>query len=102
MTFKGYANYGVLAHENQTLFTAYAPAARADYAEEVEYTIPEGWETSENAAGELLLTLDGKTHYLVQELLSSWGDKPVFVWYDGEKGHRQELEYRLTGKTWRP
>lgn len=101
MTIKGYANYGVLAHEYQILFTAYAPAAHSDYAEEVEYTIPEGWKTSENGAGDLLLTLDGKTSYLVKELLSSWEDKPVFAWYDGEKRHQQELEYRLTGKTWR-
>ena len=42
MTIKGYANYGVLAHEKQIIFTAYNPDAHADYAEEVEYTIPEG------------------------------------------------------------
>ena len=100
MTFKGYVNYGVLGHEKQAKFTAYNPAAHADYAEEVEYTIPEGWETAENEAGELLLTLDGKSYYLVCDLLSSWKDKPVFVWHDGKKEHCQMLEYRLTGSTW--
>ena len=99
MTIKGYANYGVLAHEKQIIFTAYNPDAHADYADEVEYTIPEGWETAENEAGELLLTLDGKTYYLVHELLSSQGDKPVFVWYDGRTRNQQKLKYRLTGKT---
>ena len=63
MIIKGYANYGVLAHEKQTIFTVAAPHPRTKVAEKVEITIPDGWEVSENATGEKLIgTPDGKTY----------------------------------------
>ena len=34
-TFTGYANYGVLGKESQTIYTAFAPEATADFSEEV-------------------------------------------------------------------
>lgn len=63
-TFKGYANYGVLGHKGQTIYTAFNPEATADFSEEVIFTAPKNWETAENEAGELLLSPDGKTYYI--------------------------------------
>lgn len=50
-TFTGYANYGVLGKESQTIYTAFAPEATADFSEEVIFTVPKNWETAENEAG---------------------------------------------------
>ena len=63
-TFTGYANYGVLGKESQTIYTAFAPEATADFSEEVIFTVPKNWETAENEAGELLLSPDGETYYM--------------------------------------
>lgn len=38
---KGYANYGVLAHEKQVIFTATSKHPHADVSEEVEMELPE-------------------------------------------------------------
>lgn len=96
MTIKGYANYGVLAHEKQTIFTVAAPHPRTKVAEKVEITIPDGWEVSENATGEKLIgTPDGKT-YLADEIISSYGDSPVLSWFDGNNSHRIKLNWAVS------
>ena len=98
-TFIGYANYGVLAHESQTIYTAGNPEATATFAEEVVFVVPEKWETAENEAGELLLSPDGETYYMPYQILSQHGGKPCFRWFDGIQKHWIVLKYSETGRT---
>lgn len=93
-TIKGYANYGVLSHEKQTIFTAGEKNTYAKVSEEIEITLPDGWTGAENQAGmPLIISPDGET-YKADEILSSYGDNPVLSWYDGAKGHRITLDWK--------
>ena len=84
-TLKAYANYGALAHEKKTLYTVGSPAETAAYSEEIEITLPEGFELDENAAGEQLVTTPNGNVFLASEVLNSYADTPVIVWYDAEQ-----------------
>lgn len=92
-TVRGYANYGVLAHEKQIIFTAGRPHAQATTSDEVEITLPDGWSAEENKIGGLMIC-GPAGDYLADEILSSWGDAPVLSWFDGESSHRVELQWR--------
>lgn len=92
-TIKGFANYGVLAHEKQIIFTISGKHPYATISEEIEIILPDKWEVSKNNFGALLIdTPEGKT-YMADEIISSWGDEPVLSWYDG-KNHRIALEWK--------
>lgn len=93
-TIKGYANYGVLSHEKQTIFTAGEKNTYAKVSEEIEITLPDGWTGSENQMGETLITSPNGEVYKANEILSSWGDNPVLSWYDGKTNHRITLEWK--------
>lgn len=84
-----YANYGVLVHEKQTAYTV-APHEHATASEPVTVTIPESLTPRENEAGEIIVTLDGMA-YLLSEVLTNAGDKPVIRWYDGAKYQTRSL-----------
>ena len=92
-TFIGYANYGVLSHEKQIIFTTDRPHAQAKVSEEIEISLPDGWTTSENKMGGLMIC-GSAGDYMADEILSSWGDNPVLSWYDGKNSHRIILEWR--------
>lgn len=81
--FKGFANYGVLAHEKETVFTASNASGSAVTSDEVEITLPDGWETAENCAGELLIC-GPAGDFLANQILASQNDKPMLRWYDGQ------------------
>lgn len=81
MITKIYANYGVLAHEKETVYTI-APHECATASEPVTVTIPDSLTPRENEAGEIIVTLDGMA-YLLSEVLTNAGDRPVLRWYDG-------------------
>lgn len=98
-TFTGWANYGVLAHERRTIYTAGSPEATATFSEEVVFVVPEKWETAENEAGELLLSPDGETYYMPYQLLSYRDGKPCLRWFDGTQKHWVVLKYSKTGRT---
>lgn len=91
--FTGYANYGVLAHEKQTIFTAPNPHSQAVHSERAEIELPEGFKLSFNTMQEPIITAPNGIDYTANEILDSWGDKPVFVWYDGNKERRTECKY---------
>ena len=92
-TIKGFANYGVLAHDKQTIFTISEKHPHATVSEEIEITLPDKWEVSRNEFEELLIdTPEGKT-YMADEIISSWEDEPVLSWYD-EENHRITLEWK--------
>lgn len=81
MIVKIYANYGVLAHEKETVYTI-APHENATVSEPVTVTIPESVNPCKNEAGEIIVTLDGMA-YLLSEVLTNAGNRPVLRWYDG-------------------
>ena len=89
---RAYRNYGVLAHEGQVIYTATA-ADTAKVSEETTLVLPEGWDAWDNEAGEQVIErLETGERYMVREILGSWGDKPVLMWYDGQHTHRVNLE----------
>lgn len=84
MKLKAFANYGVLAHEKKVLFTADLPSGKATYSEEVEIMLPEGFDISENASGEQLITVPDGIIYLANEILNGYEESPALSWYDAE------------------
>lgn len=93
-TIIGYANYDVLRHEKQTIFTFGNPHGQASISEKVEIELPGDFKIRENTAGEtMIVTPDGAT-YLANEILLSFGGSPVMEWYDGEKVHRVTCSFK--------
>ena len=90
--FKGYANYGVLTREKETVFTALNPAGQAVTCEEIEITLPEGWEAAKNQCGELLIC-GPAADFLANQVLASQNDKPMLRWFDGQ-WHTVPLEWK--------
>ena len=83
---KIYANYGVLAHEKQTIYTYGAEHPHATYSETMEVEIPEGFEVSESVTGKPLITPPGCDYtYEINEILSHRADEPIFLWVDQDK-----------------
>lgn len=92
-TISAYANYGVLAHEKQIIFTVSAPHPHADVSDRIIVTIPDGWGVADNDMwGKLIITPKGAT-YTADEIISSYGDNPVLSWYDGAHSHRVTLDW---------
>lgn len=80
-----YANYGILAHEKQTIYTT-APTDLATVSEPVTVEIPARFAPGLNGFDEVVLTI-GNTDYLLGEILSHQGNKPALRWYDGNAYH---------------
>lgn len=80
---KIYKSYGVLAHEYQPVYTADVPAS--EIYDEVNVTLPDGWEVAEGDFGDtLLVSPAGETH-IGNEILSNWGDLPALIWCDNRQ-----------------
>lgn len=91
--FTGYINYGVCAAEKRQVWTAGAPASTATCSDEVEITIPDGWELCRNNMDELLVTAPWGYNYGLNEVLKGDAD-PYFIALDKDgKEHRCKLEY---------
>lgn len=85
---KIYANYGVLAHEKETIYTAHAPEATAKVSKEVTVYVPEGFEACEGYLGNILINSDKLDFtYDLADILGSNDDKPCFTWFDGHKNN---------------
>lgn len=69
-----YANYGLLAHEKQTVYTL-TPAT--DICDTVRVIIPNV--SGVNVVDEPILTLDGQD-YLLSQVLTSASDNPALRW----------------------
>ncbi len=83
---KIYANYGVLSHEKEAVYT-YANCA--DTYDELYIEIPEGFKVYENADGEgIILSTDEGYDYTVDELLRNVGDAPAFAYVGKDGGYR--------------
>ena len=69
-----YANYGLLAHEKQTVYTL---AQATNICDTVRVIIPNV--SGANVVDEPILNLDGQD-YLLSEVLTSVKDKPALRW----------------------
>ena len=89
-----YANYGVLAHEYQTVYTATAPHGHAKVSEPVIVEIPDDFKPYHNDTGEVVVNVPGiPWPYTLDEVLAAVnGEQPGLRWYDGHKEHRVALE----------
>ena len=86
---KVYKSYGVLAHEYQPVYTADAPAS--EIYDEVNVTLPDGWEEAEGAFGDtLIVSPDGET-YIGNEIISNLGDRPALIWCDNRQARHKIL-----------
>lgn len=84
---KIYKSYNVLAHEKQPAYSVDTPAS--DIYDEIVVEIPVP--TWKNYMGEIGVTLDG-VDYLLSQVLTNYGEKPVLRWSDGKKNHRITLK----------
>lgn len=80
-----FANYGVLAHEKEPAYTI-APHEYAASSEPIPVILPADVRAYRNAADEVIVVLDGAA-YLLSEVLTNSGSKPVIRWYNGS-GYR--------------
>ena len=89
-----YANYGVLAHEYQTVYTATAPHGHAKVSEQVIVEIPDDFKPYHNEIGEVIVNVPGMPWpYTLAEVLTTInGDAPGLCWYDSHQSHRVALE----------
>lgn len=92
-TIKGFANYGVLAHEKETIFTISGKAETAAVSEKIEITIPSEYKIAESAYGDILIDIPGAGAYPAQKVISSKKSEPVLRWYDG-KEHSVKLDWK--------
>lgn len=93
-TFRAYKNYGCLAAEKRTVYTAGLPHHTAVTSEEIEIQIPEGWDMGENEIGEVIITSPWGWNYMPNDLLEG-NENPYFAGYrkDGNQ-FRIKLEWK--------
>lgn len=80
-----YANYGLLAHEKQTVYTL---AQSTNICDTVRVIIPNV--SGANVVDEPILNLDGQD-YLLSEVLTSVNDKPALRWVANGSHHTRML-----------
>ena len=84
---KIYANFGVLAHEKQTVYT-YA-SKQSEVYEEIYIEVLEGFKVYDQEAGTgIVLSADEGYDYSVDELLKNVGGAPAFVYIGKDGGYR--------------
>lgn len=91
MTTKIFAHYGVLAHEKQPVYST--NGASGALCDELTVEIP--FPTWHNYMDELGVTIDG-ADYLLEQVLTNWGDKPAIVWSDGKS--KQHIILKVVSK----
>lgn len=85
MLTKIYANYGVLAHEKETVYTT-VPHESATLSEPIIIDLPASANPRENAFGEILVDLN-ETTYLLSEVLTGTNGDVALRWFDGKTRH---------------
>lgn len=80
-----YANYGMLGHEHEPVYTD-IPAAESGMYDELSVSLPKGWDWGESVDGRLLICSPDDTRYLVSEIVAHVNDHPSLSWYD-DAGH---------------
>lgn len=85
-TLKLYESWGMLGKEKTPVYSVTTPATENYNVITVEMPFP----LSENAAGQILVDIDGTT-WLLNEVLDARRDAPCVRWYDGQHTHRTPL-----------
>lgn len=75
---KIYANYGILSHENEPLYTV-QPVESAALSEQVNVLFPDGYEAFKNHAEETMLRYPDGNVYALADVLTNDGDAPALV-----------------------
>ena len=92
MNLEIFANYGVLAHEYQTIYTCTAPHVHAAASDRVVVEIPDELIAGRNYLDILLIKIPGEAWPCpLPDMLASWGGRPCLIWYDGHTTHRKML-----------
>jgi len=87
-----YSNYGVLAHEKQTIYTADNPHMHADFAEKMTVIIPDEYEPYETESGSVALSVpNGFNPYLLSELLATSSHHKPELHYVDRSGKRHHI-----------
>lgn len=89
---KLYENYGVLAHEYESAFSATAAAGIHD---EICVELPNV--VGETILGEPVVELDG-AEYTLREVLTNVGNKPALEWYENPCHQKKQLILHRVGK----
>lgn len=82
---KLYENYGVLAHEYESAFSA---TAAAEIHDEICVELPNV--VGETICGEPVVELDG-AEYALREVLTNVGDEPALEWYENPWHQKKQL-----------
>lgn len=84
---KIYANYGVLSHEKETVYTY--SSKQSEFCDEMYIEIPEGFKVYNHEDGiDIILSTDEGYDYAVDELLKNVGDSPTFAYVGKDGGYR--------------
>lgn len=87
-----YANYGVLAHEYQTIYTTNAPHCHATVSDKLEIEIPDEFHPYLNETEDIVITIPGMSwQYMLDEVIGCADGFPAICWYDGGKRHKTML-----------
>lgn len=84
-----YRNYGLLAHEYETIYSV----AESEICDEILVEIPEDVFYGRNECDQIIVTLDG-TLYLLCDVLGAKGDAPALKWFDGKRTRTMPLKWR--------
>lgn len=82
---KLYENYGVLAHEYKSAFSA---TAAAEIHDEICVELPNV--VGETTIGEPVVELDG-AEYALREVLTNVGNEPALEWYENPWSLKKQL-----------
>ncbi len=93
-TIMAIANYGVLAHEKETVYTFGGNHHHADFSEEVKIDIPDEFRLSRNHLEEYLIDVPTGETFLLSEILGFKGGCPVIHWQSRNEYHTVPLESR--------
>lgn len=83
---KGYAHYGVLAHEKQIIFSSQEKHENSTLDEKMEIEIPDEFETYKNAIEETIIKTPEGQSYRVQDIIPAWRitEEPKISYYNGK------------------
>ena len=82
-----YANYGLLAHEKEAVYTY--SSKQSEICEELYIEIPEGFKIYEQTGGTgIILNAEEGYDYTVDELLKNVGGSPAFAYVGKDGGYR--------------
>ena len=92
-TFKGFINYGCLSAEYRQVYTAFYPASSAVVSDEIEITVPDGWELYTTVYDETFIAAPWEGKYNINDILTG-SKRPCFTAYEDWKLHKIALEYK--------